>query len=75
MPKKAKELSAIAISKLKAEGRYAVGGADDLYFRIVGNSRAWGLARYRRNTNKQRRQNHSSPPRYGIRQLSRNIVG
>ena len=43
MPKKAKELSAIAISKLKAEGRYAVGGADGLYFRIVGNSRAWVL--------------------------------
>ena len=43
MPKKAKELSAIAISKLKAEGRYAVGGADGLYFRIVGNSRTWVL--------------------------------
>ena len=43
MPKKAKELSAIAISKLKAEGRYAVGGADGLYFRVVGNSRTWVL--------------------------------
>jgi integrase len=43
MPQKAKELSAIAISKLKAEGRYAVGGADGLYFRIVGNSRTWVL--------------------------------
>ena len=43
MPKKAKELSAIAISKLKHEGRHAVGGVDGLYFRIVGNSRAWVL--------------------------------
>ena len=43
MPKKAKELSAIAISKLKAEGRHAVGGVDGLYFRIAGNSRAWVL--------------------------------
>ncbi|MFA6117397.1 MAG: integrase arm-type DNA-binding domain-containing protein [Sphingomonas sp.] len=43
MPKKAKEISALALSKLKAEGRYAVGGADGLHFRIVGNSRAWVL--------------------------------
>ena len=43
MPKKAKELSALAVSKFKAEGRYAVGGADGLYLRIVGNSRAWIL--------------------------------
>ena len=43
MPKKAKELSAIAVSKLKNEGRYAVGGVDGLHFRIVGNSRAWVL--------------------------------
>jgi len=43
MPKKAKELSAIAISKLKHEGRHAVGGVDGLYFRIAGNSRAWVL--------------------------------
>jgi integrase len=43
MPKKAKELSALAVSKLKAEGRYAVGGADGLYLCIVGNSRTWSL--------------------------------
>lgn len=43
MPKKAKELSALAVSKLKAEGRYAVGGVDGLYLRIAGQSRAWVL--------------------------------
>lgn len=43
MPKKAKELSALAVSKLKAEGRYAVGGADGLHLRIAGGSRAWVL--------------------------------
>jgi len=35
MPKKAKELSALAVSKIKSEGRYAVGGADGLYLFIV----------------------------------------
>jgi integrase len=43
MPKKAKELSALAVAKLKTEGRYAVGGVDGLYFSVVGNSRAWVL--------------------------------
>ena len=43
MPKKAKELSALAVSKVKTEGRHAVGGADGLYLRIAGNSRAWVL--------------------------------
>ena len=43
MPKKAKELSALAISKLKTDGRYAVGGADGLHLRVVGGSRAWVL--------------------------------
>lgn len=43
MPKKAKELSTLAVSKLKAEGRYAVGGADGLHLRIAGESRAWVL--------------------------------
>ncbi len=43
MPKKAKELSALAVSKLKAEGRYAVGGADGLHLRVSGGSRAWVL--------------------------------
>jgi integrase len=43
MAKKAKELSALAVSKLKDDGRYAVGGVDGLYLRIAGNSRAWVL--------------------------------
>lgn len=43
MPKKAKELSALAVSKIKAEGRYAVGGADGLHLRVAGGSRAWVL--------------------------------
>ncbi|MFJ0492289.1 site-specific integrase [Citrobacter werkmanii] len=43
MPKKARELSALAVSRLKAEGRYAVGGVDGLYLRIAGCSRAWVL--------------------------------
>lgn len=43
MAKKAKELSALAVSKLKNEGRYAVGGADGLHLRITGNSKAWVL--------------------------------
>lgn len=33
----------MAVSKLKAEGRHAVGGADGLYLRIAGESRAWVL--------------------------------
>ena len=43
MAKKARELSALAVSKLRNEGRYAVGGADGLHFRISGGSRAWVL--------------------------------
>ena len=43
MPKKAKELSALAVSKIKTDGRYAVGGVDGLYLRVVGGSRAWVL--------------------------------
>lgn len=43
MPKKARELSALAVSRLKAEGRYAVSGVDGLYLRIARRSRAWGL--------------------------------
>lgn len=43
MPKKAKELSALAVSKLKTDGRYAVGGVDGLHLRVVGGSRAWVL--------------------------------
>ena len=43
MPKKAKELSALAVSRLKDEGRYAVGGAAGLHLRIIGGSRSWVL--------------------------------
>lgn len=43
MTKKAKELSALAVSKLKADGDYYVGGADGLYLRIVKQSRVWCL--------------------------------
>lgn len=43
MPKKAKELSAIAVGNLKANGRYMVGGADGLHLRIAGDSRSWIL--------------------------------
>ena len=41
MPKKAKELSALAVSRLKTDGRHPVGGVDGLYLRVAGNSRAW----------------------------------
>lgn len=43
MPRKAKELSALAVSKIKAEGRHAVGGVDGLHLRVAGASRAWVL--------------------------------
>lgn len=43
MPKKAKELSALAVSKLKTDGRHAVGGVDGLHLRVLGASRAWVL--------------------------------
>lgn len=43
MPKKARELSALAVAKLKTDGRYAVGGVDGLHLRVVGGSRAWVL--------------------------------
>lgn len=43
MPKKAKELSALAVSKIKTDGRYAVGGADGLHLRVAGTSRTWVL--------------------------------
>lgn len=43
MPKKAKELSALVVSKLKTDGRYAVGGAAGLHLRVAGGSRAWVL--------------------------------
>lgn len=43
MAKKARELSALAVSKLREDGRYAVGGADGLYLKVSGRSRSWVL--------------------------------
>lgn len=43
MPAKAKEMTALAVGRLREPGRYAVGGADGLHLRIVGGSRAWVL--------------------------------
>lgn len=43
MPKKAKELSALSVAKIKENGRHAVGGVDGLHLRIVNDSRAWVL--------------------------------
>ncbi|MCS4300126.1 MULTISPECIES: tyrosine-type recombinase/integrase [Acinetobacter] len=43
MPKKAKELSALSVAKIKGNGRHAVGGVDGLHLRIVNDSRAWIL--------------------------------
>ncbi|MBI5780742.1 MAG: integrase arm-type DNA-binding domain-containing protein [Rhodocyclales bacterium] len=43
MPKKLKELSALAVSRLKTDGRHAVGGVDGLHLRIAGASRSWVL--------------------------------
>lgn len=43
MPKKAKELSALSVAKIKDNGRHAVGGVDGLHLRIVNNSRVWIL--------------------------------
>jgi hypothetical protein len=40
MPKKAKELSALSVAKIKENGRHAVGGVDGLHLRIVDGSRA-----------------------------------
>ena len=43
MPRKARELSALAVNRLREDGRHAVGGADGLHLRIAGASRAWVL--------------------------------
>jgi len=51
MPRKAKELTALAVGRLRDNGRHAVGGVDGLHLRVVGGSRAWVL----RITNQSRR--------------------
>ncbi len=43
MPKKAKELSALSVAKIKETGRHAVGGVDGLFLNVKGNSRVWIL--------------------------------
>ena len=43
MPKIAKELTALAVSKLKKNGVHAVGGVPGLYLLIIGKSRSWIL--------------------------------
>jgi integrase len=43
MPKKAKELYALVVAKIKAEGRHAVGGVDGLHLRVAGQCRSWVL--------------------------------
>lgn len=43
MPRIAKELSALAVSKLSAEGAYAVGGVPGLQLQIIGTSKVWVL--------------------------------
>jgi hypothetical protein len=52
MPKKAKELSALAVAKFKKEGRYAVGGVDGLHFRIAGTITRAGLQFFKTLTRK-----------------------
>jgi integrase len=43
MPKLPRELSAIEVSRLKAEGAHAIGGVPGLYLQVVGGSRSWVL--------------------------------
>lgn len=43
MPKKAKELSALSVAKIKQNGRHAVGGVDGLHLNVIGHSRVWVL--------------------------------
>ncbi|WP_417447294.1 tyrosine-type recombinase/integrase [Kangiella sp.] len=41
MPKIVKELTALAVSKIKIDGRHAVGGVSGLSLKVAGNSRSW----------------------------------
>jgi integrase len=43
MPKIAKELTALAVSKIKKDGRHAVGDVSGLSLKVAGNSRSWVL--------------------------------
>lgn len=43
MPKLSRELTAIEVGRLRAEGAHAVGGVPGLYLQIIGGSRSWVL--------------------------------
>ena len=43
MPKKSKELSALSVARIKATGRYHVGGVDGLCLNVERDSRVWIL--------------------------------
>jgi integrase len=43
MPKKAKELGALEVGRIRAEGLHAVGGVAGLYLRVKAGGRAWVL--------------------------------
>ena len=43
MPKLAKELGALAVRQLKAQGTHSVGGVAGLYLQIKGGSKSWLL--------------------------------
>ncbi|WP_313073232.1 phage integrase central domain-containing protein [Melaminivora sp.] len=41
MPKRILEMTALEVSRLKAEGAYSVGGAVGLHLQVIGGSRVW----------------------------------
>lgn len=43
MPKRAKELSALEVGRLKSEGMHPVGGVPGLYLQVTGAARSWIL--------------------------------
>ena len=43
MPKLARELSALEVGRLRAEGAHAVGGVPGLHLQVIGASRVWVL--------------------------------
>lgn len=43
MPKRSRELSAIEVGRLRAEGAHAVGGVQGLYLQVIAGSRSWVL--------------------------------